>query len=98
MQAEVLAARPSSRIRVLAVNRAGAESANAVAVEGKTIPLLQDTAADAAWAAWRVREHDVVILDGENDALGLYSLTLHDLSFAPDYDALLDYLRLAAGE
>ena len=35
---------------------------------------------------------------GENRALGVFNLTDRNLSLKPEYDALLDYLRLQAGE
>ncbi len=94
MQAEILSANPSSRIRVAAVNAAGTESAIALAAEGRTIPLLQDTPEAGVWTIM----DDLVVLDGEGRALGLTNLKEHSLSVVPEYDALLDYLRLAAGE
>ena len=98
MQAEVLASNPSARIRILAIDEAGDAPAAALAVEGRTIPLLEDTPTASVQAAWNAAQHDVVILDAENNAIGLYGLTVHNLSYAPDYAVLLDYLRFAAGE
>lgn len=98
MQGEILAALPSSRIRILAVNDAGHESGNLLAVEGRTLPLLQDTPEAAAWAAWNPAYRDVLVLDGENRALGVFNLTDHNLSVAAEYEALLRILRVAAGE
>lgn len=98
MQAEILASNPSSRIRLLAVDEAGDAPAAALVVEGRTIPLLLDTPAVDAQTAWNARQHDVVILDARNDALGLFSLAVHNLSYAPDYAKFLDYLRFSAGE
>jgi hypothetical protein len=45
-------------------------------------------------ATWR----DVVILDTDNNAVGVYNLTEHNLSETLNYDALLDFLRITAGE
>lgn len=98
MQAEILADNPSSKIRILAINDAGYEAGNALAVEGRTIPLLQDTPEAAVWTSWGIEYRDVVILDGENKALGVFNLTDHNLSIGAEYDALLDFLRLKAGE
>lgn len=98
MQEEILAANPSSRIRLLAVNDAGYEAGNGTAVAGRTIPLLQDIPEVGAWTSWAVTYRDVVILDADNRALGVFNLTEHNLSETPNYDALLDYLRIAAGE
>ena len=98
MQGEILSANPASRIRLLAVNDFGSEAGNPLAVVDRTIPLLQDTAEAAAWTSWSIEYRDVVILDGENRALGVFNLTDHNLSVKVEYDALLDYLRLQAGE
>ncbi len=98
MQGEILGANPASKIRILAVNDAGHEAGNALAVAGRTIPLLQDTPEVAAWTSWAVAYRDVVILDGDGNALGRFSLTLHNLALTENYDVLLDSLRLAAGE
>jgi hypothetical protein len=98
MQAEILAANPSSKIRLLAVNDFGHETGNPLAVEGRVLPLLQDTAEAAVWTSWGIAYRDVVILDGENRSLGVFNLTDHNLSLKVEYDALLDFLRLKAGE
>jgi hypothetical protein len=98
MQAEILAADPASRVRMIGVNGSGYESATSIAVEGQTLPFLQDTPADAAWSSWKVEQDDAVVLDGDGNALGLLNLARHNLSYAPDYDLLLDYLLIAAGE
>ena len=98
MQAEILAANPASRIRILAVNETGYETGNLLAVEGRTLPLLQDDATAAVWTNWAVTWRDVVILDGENRAVGVFNLTEHNLAFEDEYNALRAILRLAAGE
>lgn len=98
MQAEILALNPSSRIRLLAVDEAWDAAAAALAVEGRTIPLLLDTPDSDVQTAWNARQHDVVILDAGNEGLGLFNLSVQNLSLAPDYAALLDYLRFSAGE
>jgi hypothetical protein len=98
MQGEILAANPASKIRIFAVNALGEEGGNSLAVAGRTLPLLQDDATAAAWTNWDVTWRDVVILDGENNALGRFNLTEHNLSVQSEYDALLDILRVAAGE
>ena len=98
MQAEILAANPTSRIRIVALNGVGKESGFALAVEGRTLPVVQETPEVDVRTAWGRGMDDLVVLDGEGLALGLTNLRVHDLSIAPEYDALLDYLRLAAGE
>lgn len=99
MQAEILAANPGSKVRILAVNDVGQESYVATASEpDHAIPILQDTAAVGAWALWSVTYRDVVILDGEGLPLGVFNLTDNSLADPAAYDTLLDFLRLAAGE
>jgi hypothetical protein len=99
MQAEILAANPASKIRILAVNDVGQETYVATAADpGHVVPILQDTAAVGAWGLWSVTYRDVVILDGEGMPLGVFNLTEHDLSVPEAYGTLLDFLRLSAGE
>ncbi len=99
MQAEILAANPASAIRVFAVNDVGEEAFVGIAAGSvHAAPILQDTAEVGAWGLWNVTYRDVVILDGEGRCLGVYNLTEHNLQVQADYDALLGFLRLAAGE
>ena len=98
MQAEILAANPASRIRILAVNAEGYETGNLGFTDGRVLPLVQDAAAAAVWTNWAVTWRDVVILDDENRAVGVYNLTDHDLVLQPNYEDLLAILRSAAGE
>ena len=98
MQGEILAANPASLIRILAVNAMGEEAGNALVPGSLVLPLLQDDATAAVWTNWNVTWRDVVILDEDNNAVGVFNLTEHNLSYKPEYDALLDILRVAAGE
>lgn len=99
MQGEILAANPASSIRLFAVNDAGYESGVPEAYAGgQTLPILQDTTAVDAWSLWAVQYRDLVILDGDGNAIGVLNLTDHDLQVASEYGALLAYLRIKAGE
>lgn len=99
MQAEILAANPASKIRIFAVNDAGQEPWNLEAAgTDRVVPILQDTVAVGAWGLWSPVYRDVVILDGNNEALGVFNLSDRNLALRPEYDALLDYLRMQAGE
>ncbi len=98
MQAEILAANPESKIRILGVNRDDAASGVELAVEGNSIPLLQDTTRVGSWELWQVTYRDVVILDAENERVAVYNLTTHNLENPDDYAALLALLRQSAGE
>jgi hypothetical protein len=97
MQAEILAANPASKIRVLGVNQAGQEASNDLAVAGRTLPWLQDVA-DEAWGTWAVTWRDVVIVDEQNRKVAVFNLTVHDLNQPAEYAALLALLKSSAGE
>ena len=97
MQAEILAANPASKIRILGVNQTGQEPYNDLAVAGNSIPWIQD-AAGAAWGGWAVTWRDVVILDRENRKAAVFNLTEHDITQPAEYAALLALLRATAGE
>lgn len=99
MQKEILAANPASRIRLFSINDTGYESGvSQAAVEGRTLPILQDSAAVGAWSLWSVQYRDVVVLDGAGAGLGVFNLTTLDLQDPEKYGEVLAYLRLAAGE
>ncbi|MEW5739988.1 MAG: hypothetical protein AB1938_13735 [Myxococcota bacterium] len=62
---------------------------------GRTLPWLQDRADVDVWRAWAVEYRDVIILDADNQRVGVYNLTLHDLS-QPANQAALKQLLLDA--
>ena len=96
MQGELDATVPDLKIRLLGVNGAGHESGVASMIEGRTIPLLQDTVEADVWGLWAVTYRDVIILDRENVPVGVYNLTTHDLANMGDYEALKGMLLEAA--
>ena len=55
------------------------------------LPLLQDEA--NVWSDWNVTYRDVVILDGNNEAVDVYNLTENDLSDPDNYAALAALLQ-----
>ncbi len=97
MQAEILADRPDSAIRILGVNEDGQQAYNDLAVAGDTIPWLQDEAG-AAWGGWDVTWRDVVVLDRENRRVAVFNLTVHNLGDPVEYATLRALLEAAAGE
>lgn len=104
MQAELLAANPSTIIRILGVNSVGSEAGNPVmctpggATPNRIIPWLQDVVATDAWGLWGVIERDLVILDQGNFQASVYNLTVHDLSVPANYASLKALLKSVAGE
>lgn len=98
MQNELLAANPTTKIRIAGINQIGAEGGIDSMCDGRDIPLLQDTYEDHAWAEWQVRYRDVFILDEENRTVAVYNLTDNSLSYPENYDELKQLLLDAAGE
>jgi len=85
-----------TNVQILGVNQIGAETGNIAACDGRDIPWLQDTFAENAWALWTVTYRDVYILGPDNELVGVYNLTEHDLSNAADYAELKTMLMTAA--
>jgi hypothetical protein len=83
-------------IALLGVNGIGLEVGNPLATAGRTIPWLQDVAAEDVWTKWAITYRDVVVLDGENRKVGVYNLTVHDLGDAANYAELKQMLVDAA--
>lgn len=96
MQGEFDVGFPELGISLLGVNGAGHESGVPLMVDGRTIPLLQDTVEAGVWTAWEVVYRDVIILDRENVPIGVFNLTEHDLSMMGEYETLKGMLLDAA--
>ena len=97
MQDELEAEYPHLDIQLLAVNRAGQEVGVPAATEDRDIPMLQDVDADGdsigdAWKLWDVEWRDVVILDGNNERVGVLNLGSHDLTESENYNTLKNML------
>ncbi len=75
-------------VSLLGVNAAGLESGNAEAVDGRSLPWLQDVAEVDAWGSWQVTWRDVVVVDAKNEVRSVFNLTEHDLHQPADYQAL----------
>ena len=93
MQAELEAAYPMLDIQILGVNSVNQEVDFQTALADHSIPLLQDTDADGdgrsdAWALWQAEWRDVVIVDGLNEAEGVFNLTENDLAVPENYQQL----------
>ena len=98
LQAELLSENPSTKIRLLGLNAVGFESSISGAVSGRSLPYLQDTAAENVWADWGATWRDVRILDVNNAHVATYNLTSHDLANPANYAELKALLKSAAGE
>lgn len=104
MQDELAAAYPGLAIQVLGINERGQESANALAVEGRDLPWLQDVdqngnnLSDVWNETWQIEYRDVVVLDGANEPIFVFNLTTHDLGNTAHYQTLRDELLRTAVE
>ncbi|NQU20422.1 MAG: PEP-CTERM sorting domain-containing protein [Candidatus Nealsonbacteria bacterium] len=101
MQKDLDANHPELDIRIFGVNQRGYESQNSLATAGRDIPWLQDVDLNLdgqsdAWTSWNVTYRDVVILDAENQKLGAFNLTSHDLQYPGNYNELRQTLIAAA--
>ena len=85
-----------SGVKLLGVNRLSDAAGNAVACTDRDIPWLQDSVAEQVWTKWQVTYRDVCILDANNELIGVYNLTEHDLADASSYDELKLMLETAA--
>jgi len=70
------------------VNATGLESGNDLVTALGDIPWLQDNALTDVWGAWEVTYRDVVILNAENQPVGVFNLTEHDLAVPGEFAAL----------
>ena len=73
-----------------------AASGNAIACTDRDIPWLQDSLDEQVWTQWQVTYRDVIILDENNELIGVYNLTEHNLADASSYDELKLMLETAA--
>lgn len=101
MQQQLESEYPDLDVQLLAVNERGHESGNALATEGRELPWLQDVDANQdgfsdAWHLWEVTWRDVVILNGENEKVGVYNLTPNDLAEPNNFNTLKEMLVEAA--
>lgn len=83
-------------IEIHGVNSIGDESDNPVVCSGRDIPWLQDVPAEGVWALWGVTYRDVIILDEQNEVVGVYNLTANDLQDPLKYAELKALLVAAA--
>ena len=96
MQNELAIEEPGLAIQLLAINEDGFDSGlDTMSGEGD-LPLLQDTDEASVWDDWDVTFRDVVILNSDNEQVGVFNLTTHNLSDAANYEELKALLIAAA--
>lgn len=82
-------------MRFLAVNREDGVDSAGEAVEGRTLPFLQDTVEVDAWGSWQVEWRDIVILDANNEVVGVMNLTDYDLEVQENVELLRELVAEA---
>jgi len=87
---------PEFKFQLLAINERGHSSDIPIAVEGRDLPLLQDDNWSLAWDNWGATWRDVMVLDGENEIVGIINLTGNSLG-ETENRAELEALLLEAG-
>jgi hypothetical protein len=98
MQADLDALETERAIRILGLNDEGLESGNAGMTNGRVLPWLQPMAGQDIWELWDVEYRDVIIVGPDNEYVGTYNLTIHDLSNPDNYEVLKSLLLDAAGK
>ena len=84
-------------VHIGGVNPAGLESGNALMCDGRDLPWLQEPAdSTPVQTRWAAAYRDVVILDKNNETLGVYNLTTHPLETPANYEELKQMFRDAA--
>lgn len=78
------------------MNGVGYEGGNGDMTNGRTLPWLQDEAAQNVWESWQVGFRDVILCDDENHFAEVYNLTEHPLGIEANREALKALLRSVA--
>lgn len=92
MQTELNAEYPNLAIQIFGVNQTGYTSGNSTVIQLGDVPWLQDNAQDNVWGAWDPTYRDVIILDEQNQPVGVFNLTINNLSQTSDFEALKSLL------
>jgi hypothetical protein len=72
----------------------GGESENAAMVDGRTLPLLQDSSQVQAYNLWEIDQLDyVVILDASNTFVTIFDVGVNNLDLAANREQLKSLLR-----
>jgi len=87
---------PEFEFQLLAINERGHSADIPIAVEGRELPLLQDDNRSLAWDNWGATWRDVMVLDAENEIIGIINLTGKSLN-ETENRAALETLLLEAG-
>lgn len=90
-----------TKIRIIGINVAGAESGNPFIIVNCTIPWLQDVAPpNSVWTSWGGVQRQIQILNTFNVKVATFDTLLKPLGTPPNsnYDDLKSLLKTIAGE
>jgi len=79
-------------IHIFCVNAPGTEGAIPEMVDGRMLPLLQDTVAEDVADLWHAHHFDLVVLDGDNAVVRVINLAQDDLMDSDNYAAMKQML------
>ena len=94
---ELRAAKPDLNIEIIGVNRNTDAAYNSEVTSVSTLAWLQDTTENSVWNQWEIAYRDVVIVDSQNRFFAVFNLTVNDL-FYPENQQALKQLFLAAAK
>lgn len=98
MQEDLVGDAPMRPVHLFGVNAPGTESGVPEMVDGRMLPLLQDTLADGVAGTWEAKHFDLVVLDARNVVVAVLPLLENDLTDPASYEAVRAMLlEIAAG-
>ena len=65
---------------------------NELMTEERDLPWLQDLQSTNVWEEWQITYRDVIVLNENNEYVGVVNLSLHDLENSDSYSELLSMI------
>ena len=102
MQQEIATTHPELNIDIIGINEFGEESDNIAITSGRDLPWLQDVdnnqngQSDVWRDLWQINQRDVVVVNGNNEIVEVYNLTINDLANSVNFNRLMDIIVDAA--
>jgi len=92
MQQEMDSESMGMPIHLFGINGPGTEGSIPDMVDGRMIPLLQDTIVDPVSGLWGAQHFDLVVLDADNMVATIINLGQNDLTDPANYAAMKEML------
>ena len=80
MLAEMKESAPALNIEFIGINRSDQEASNRLVTSERSLPWVQDSPNINQWASWNAVWRDVRIVNSKSELVGVYNLTLNNLS------------------